>query len=52
MKTLKLGLVIGLAVLLVTVFALPGPEAAEKKVWRCRCKTGWKGLRRVHKYDH
>jgi hypothetical protein len=34
MKKLKLGLVLGLAVLLVTVFALPGPAVAEKKMWR------------------
>ena len=35
MKNLKLGLVIGLTVLLVTVFALPGPAAAaDKKMWR------------------
>jgi TRAP-type uncharacterized transport system substrate-binding protein len=35
MKKLKLVLVLGLAVLLVSVFALPGPAAAaEKKVWR------------------
>jgi len=34
MKQLKLGLVIGLIVLLVSVFALPGAEAADKKMWR------------------
>ena len=35
MKKLKLVLVLGLAVLLVSVFALPGPAAAaEKKMWR------------------
>ena len=35
MKKLKLALVLGLAVLLVTVFALPGPAAAaDKKMWR------------------
>ena len=31
MKKLKLGLVLGLAVLLVSVFALPGPAAQLKK---------------------
>jgi hypothetical protein len=31
MKKLKLALVLGLAVLLVSVFALPGPAVAEKK---------------------
>jgi TRAP-type uncharacterized transport system substrate-binding protein len=35
MKKLKLALVLGLAVVLVSVFALPGPAvAAEKKTWR------------------
>jgi TRAP-type uncharacterized transport system substrate-binding protein len=35
MKNLKLALVLGLTVLLVTVFALPGPAAAaDKKMWR------------------
>ena len=34
MKKLKLGLVLGLAVVLVLAFALPGPMAAEKKMWR------------------
>ncbi|UCG04970.1 MAG: ABC transporter substrate-binding protein, partial [Desulfobacterales bacterium] len=34
MKKLKLGLVLGLAVVLVSVFALPGPAAAQKKMWR------------------
>jgi TRAP-type uncharacterized transport system substrate-binding protein len=34
MKKLKLGLVLGLAVLLVTVFSLPGAYAADKKMWR------------------
>ncbi len=34
MKKFKLGLVLGLAVVLVSVFALPGPAAAEKKMWR------------------
>lgn len=34
MKKLKLVLVLGLAVLLVSVFALPGPAVAEKKTWR------------------
>jgi TRAP-type uncharacterized transport system substrate-binding protein len=35
MKKLKLGLVLGLAVVLVSVFALSGPAAAaEKKMWR------------------
>ncbi|MEJ2727001.1 MAG: immunogenic protein [Deltaproteobacteria bacterium] len=35
MKKLKLGLVLGLVVLLVAVFALPGPAAAaDKKMWR------------------
>jgi TRAP-type uncharacterized transport system substrate-binding protein len=34
MKKLKLGLVLGLAVVLVSVFALPGPATAEKKMWR------------------
>jgi hypothetical protein len=35
MKKLKMVLVLGLAVLLVSVFALPGPAAAaEKKMWR------------------
>ena len=34
MKKLKLGLVLGLAVVLVSTFALPGPAAAEKKMWR------------------
>ena len=34
MKKFKLGLVLGLAVVLVSVFALPGPATAEKKMWR------------------
>ena len=35
MTKLKFGLVLGLVVLLVTVFALPGPAvAADKKMWR------------------
>ena len=35
MKKLKLGLVLGLAVVLVSAFVLPGPAAAaEKKMWR------------------
>jgi hypothetical protein len=35
MTKLKLGLVLGLVLLLVTVFALPGPAAAaDKKMWR------------------
>jgi hypothetical protein len=35
MKKLKLGVVLGLAVLLITVFALPGPvTAADKMMWR------------------
>jgi len=35
MKKLKLGLVLGLTVLLISVFALAGPAAAaEKKMWR------------------
>ena len=34
MKKLKLGLVLGLAVVLVAVFALSDPAAAEKKTWR------------------
>ena len=35
MKKLKVGLVLGLSVLLVTVFVLPGPAAAaDKKMWR------------------
>jgi TRAP-type uncharacterized transport system substrate-binding protein len=34
MKKVKLGLVLVLAVLLVSVFALPGPAAAEKQMWR------------------
>ncbi|MCG2775474.1 MAG: ABC transporter substrate-binding protein [Desulfobacterales bacterium] len=37
MKKFKLGLVLGLAVVLVSVFALPGPAAAEKKMWRWGC---------------
>lgn len=34
MKKFKLGLVLGLAVVLVSVFALPGPAAAKKQMWR------------------
>jgi len=34
MKKFKLGLVLGLAVVLLSVFVLPGPAAAEKKMWR------------------
>jgi len=34
MKKFKLGLVLGLAVVLVSVFALSGTAAAEKKMWR------------------
>ena len=34
MKKLKLVLVLGLAVVLVSAFALPGPAAAQKKMWR------------------
>jgi len=34
MKKLKLGLVLGLAMVLVSAFVLPGPEAAEKTMWR------------------
>ena len=35
MKKLKLGLVLGLAMVLVSTFALPDPAAAaEKKMWR------------------
>ncbi|UCF83789.1 MAG: hypothetical protein JSV50_21950, partial [Desulfobacteraceae bacterium] len=34
MKKVKLGLVLGLAVVLVSVFALPGPAEAQKKMWR------------------
>jgi TRAP-type uncharacterized transport system substrate-binding protein len=37
MKKFKLGLVLGLAVVLVSVFALPGPAAAEKTMWRWGC---------------
>jgi len=37
MKKVKLGLVLGLAVVLVSVFALPGPAAAEKTMWRWGC---------------
>lgn len=39
MKKFKLGLVLGLAVVLVSVFALPGPAAAEKKMWRWGCSN-------------
>jgi TRAP-type uncharacterized transport system substrate-binding protein len=34
MKKFKLGLVLGLIVVLVSVFALPGPAAAKKQMWR------------------
>ena len=34
MKKLKLGLVLGLALVLVSVFALPGSAVAKKKMWR------------------
>jgi len=34
MKKFKLALVLGLTVVLVSVFALPGPAAAEKQMWR------------------
>ena len=34
MKKVRLILVLGLAVVLVSAFALPGPAAAEKKMWR------------------
>jgi len=34
MKKIKLGLVLGLAVVLVSAFALPGPAAAQKQMWR------------------
>ena len=34
MKKLKLVLVLGLAVVLVSAFALPGPAVAQKKMWR------------------
>ncbi|UCD79785.1 MAG: hypothetical protein JSW26_31120, partial [Desulfobacterales bacterium] len=34
MNKLKLGLVLVLAVVLVSAFALPGPAAAEKTMWR------------------
>ena len=34
MKKVKLGLVLGLAVVLVSAFALPGPAEAQKKMWR------------------
>lgn len=34
MKKFRLGLVLGLAVLLVSVSVLPGPAVAEKKIWR------------------
>ena len=34
MKKFKLGLVLGLTVLLVSVFAIPGDATAEKKIWR------------------
>ncbi len=39
MKKFKLGLVLGLAVVLVSAFALPGPAAAEKKMWRWGCSN-------------
>ncbi len=39
MKKFKLGLVLGLAVVLVSVFALPGPAAAKKQMWRWGCSN-------------
>jgi len=37
MKKFKLALVLGLTVVLVSAFALPGPAAAEKQMWRWGC---------------
>ncbi|MBW2139426.1 MAG: ABC transporter substrate-binding protein [Deltaproteobacteria bacterium] len=34
MKRVKLGLVLGLSILLMLAFAVPGPAEAEKKMWR------------------
>jgi hypothetical protein len=39
MKKFKLGLVLGLTVVLVSVFALPGPAAAKKQMWRWGCSN-------------
>jgi len=39
MKKFKLGLVLGLTVVLVSVFALPGPAAAKKTMWRWGCSN-------------
>jgi TRAP-type uncharacterized transport system substrate-binding protein len=39
MKKVKLGLVLGLTVVLVSAFALPGPAEAQKQMWRWGCSN-------------